>query len=123
MAMTEVTTCLTLQDPVYTSKARRGFGGHTFAPTVKSALSTSTALRLLKHFTPTATRAWHAKMADLHAQKSLEHSTSWSEVADRAAMRTFGRRFEFHDYRISAIGQDEFAEEDNSGVADRFFEC
>jgi len=116
MALTEVHTCLTLNDPAYTSTARRGFAGHSFAPSVLSALSPNSAVRLLKRFTPSATKSWHAKMADLHAEQSRKHRLNWSLVADRAAMRTFGRKFEVYDYRISAIGRDEFVDEDKDAL-------
>lgn len=103
--------CLPLDHPAYVTKAKRGFGGHTFAVCVMSVLSPSTGVRLLKRFLPSATRSWHATMAELHAKKAIEHRDSWSSVADEAAMQAFGRKFQIYDYRISGIGRDEFAEE------------
>lgn len=104
-------TCLPLDHPAYVTTARRGFAGHTFAPSVLTALCASSAVRLLKRFLPSATRAWHASAAEMHAKKAIEHRDSWSSVADEAALQTFGRKFSISDYRISGIGREEFAEE------------
>lgn len=36
---------------------------------------------------------------------------AWSREAERAALETFGRPWQFTDYRISGIGSDQFTDE------------
>ena len=52
----------------------------------------------------------HAMMARAHRRARDAWEKVWGRAADRAAMETFGRKFQFGDYKISAVGRDEFPE-------------
>lgn len=57
------------------------------------------------------TKADHAAAAATHAKMAAEMEKGWAEAADAAAMKTWGRKFQMTDYRISGIGSDEFDQE------------
>lgn len=79
--------------------------------TVVSACSAGDSAKVLRRLKPDWTRDDHAALAAAHATTADSLETRYSELLDKAAQETFGRPFEFGDYRISAIGRDEFSPE------------
>jgi len=77
---------------------------------VLSAVTASDGLKLLKRQLPALSRAEHLQLCHLHATAVIQHRDAWSNVADEAAMQTFGRAFCFTDYKISGIASDSFSE-------------
>lgn len=53
----------------------------------------------------------HVRLSKLFTEKAESFSTAWGKVAEAAAQETWGRSYQFHDYRISGIASDEFTEE------------
>lgn len=66
---------------------------------------------MLRRRLPTWTRADHARQALAMERKADRCRRAWSREAEAAALETFGRPWQFTDYRISGIGSDEFTAE------------
>jgi hypothetical protein len=98
-----------LQDKWYNTPVRvRGYNGQ---PTVYQIHDHKDAANALIALRPEVSRAEHAQLARKFEALADFCRKEWSKVADAAAMETWGRPFQFHDYRISGIGSDEFSRE------------
>ena len=86
----------------------RGYKGPV---TVFQAVNFRDAANILILANPDWSKNDHAKLAETHAKQFNQHRIKWSEMANVAAMETFGRPYQITDYRISAIACDEFSME------------
>lgn len=66
--------------------------------------------KVLRRVNPDWTHADHFALAARHAQEAMRLNTEYSQLLDTAAMETFGRPFKVSDYKISAIGCEQFSE-------------
>ncbi|ABM97089.1 hypothetical protein [Methylibium petroleiphilum] len=101
---------LRLDHPAYHAEPRRGWGGYTRRVSVMSTMDPAGGRRLLRRYMPGLTAEQHRSIARGHVELALKHRQGWSDTADEAAQATFGRNFGIHDYKVSAIGRDEFSE-------------
>lgn len=85
--------------------------GYNSSITVFQATSPRDAARVLKRLKPDWTPAEHTALAEAHEAEAAAQEKAWNALLNEAAMATFGRPFAFTDYRISAIGRDEFSDE------------
>lgn len=100
---------LSLDHPAYHQPVKlRGYNGRV---DVFRALLPRDAARVLRAVKPDWTRQEHIDLAGRHKAESDRLSTLHTELLDRAHMQTFGVPRGFHDYRISAIGRDEYPED------------
>jgi len=67
--------------------------------------------RQLKQRLPEFSKADHEHAAKAHMEAASEHEKAWGETQDKAHKETFGKKPEFHDYRVSGVGRDEYSEE------------
>lgn len=65
--------------------------------------------RALRKLLPDFDRDDHVAAAAYHLERAERLDRAWSKVAERAAVEAFGRSWQFHDYRICAIGREEFS--------------
>lgn len=84
--------------------------------TVFQAVSDRDASKVLKRLKPDWTKEDHAELAKQHAKEAEAQQQEWDRLLDDAAMETFGRPFMFTDYKISAIGRDEFSVEKKTAI-------
>lgn len=82
---------------------------YNILPSVISAVSAADTARILRVTLPALTKQQHAAMASVHYDLSKDARIAWSALLDIAAKETFGRPFQFSDYKISSIGRDEFS--------------
>lgn len=68
------------------------------------------ALRMLRRRLPGWSRADHARQALAMERLAKRTAGAWSREAERAALETFGRPWQFTDYRVSGIGSDAFTD-------------
>lgn len=54
------------------------------------------------------TAADHKRLAGLHSKAADDKQKEWSKVADQAAMKAWGRKYQVSDYKVSGIASDEF---------------
>ncbi len=78
--------------------------------TVFQALSGVDAAKVLRQAHPDWTPDDHLTLASLHQTESAKQQMRYNILLDSAAQETFGRRFHVSDYRISAIGSEQFSE-------------
>lgn len=100
---------LGVHHPAYTTRSTkiRGMSGKQ---SVYSVMSSQDAARILKKTLHTWTKQQHRHAAEDAAKKAKQVESAYSRALDAAAMETWGRKFQPFDYRISAIGSDEFSE-------------
>lgn len=79
--------------------------------TVFSATCSTDAAKVLRRANPEWSQEAHRNLALLHAFTAARLQVRHSELLDAAATETFGRPFQVTDYRIAAIGCEEFSEE------------
>jgi len=97
-----------LDHPVYHQRVKlRLYNCHT---DVFQASNPRDAARILRRLKPDWTRDEHLELSQRHGEAAILQSKRYAELLDVAAQATFGRRFEFTDYKISAIGSEEFSE-------------
>lgn len=101
-----------LQQSIYTESIK--LRGYTRPTSTLSALSASDSAKVLRRLAQELTKGDHIILAEAHAKKYAELNQTWSTTADQAAMSTFGRAFRIEDYKISAIGREEFSEHHKS---------
>lgn len=100
---------LPISSPIYRRRQRvRNWCGEQCP---LSLAGNSTARRMLRRRLPTWTRADHARQALAMERAAHRCISAWSREAEAAALETFGRPWQFTDYRISGIGSDEFTAE------------
>lgn len=97
-----------LDNPVYHQGVK--LRGYNMRVTIFQAATDRDAAKVLKRLKPEWSKADHAALAKAHAAEAEAQRGTWDQLLDEAAMATFGRPFQFHDYQISAIGRDEFSE-------------
>ena len=83
---------------------------YTRPVSVLSACSLGDAKKLMRKALPAVERAEHAQFAEMFANAAREARTEWGVVFDAAVVSTFGRTSNFHDYKVSGIGREEFPE-------------
>lgn len=66
--------------------------------------------RILRRLLPDWTRDMHAQQACAMQRRADHYAKLWDREARAAALETFGRPWEFTDYKICAIGRDEFSD-------------
>ena len=71
---------------------------------------TNAAARALRKIVPELTKKDHAIAAAYHAARKVQLDNAWAIIANNAARETFARDWQFSDYRICAIGREEFSE-------------
>jgi len=79
--------------------------------TVFQAVTDTDAAKVLIKAFPEWSNQDHLRLQEEHRTEAQRHCDAWNKVADEAAQATFGRPFHVTDYRISAIGSDEFSPE------------
>lgn len=98
-----------LDHPAYHERVKLpGYNGKT---TVFQAVTDRDAAHVLRRVNPAWTKEQHLELAQRHAGETLRQREAWNKLLNEAAQQTFGRPFQFFDYRISGIGRDEFSEE------------
>lgn len=98
-----------LDHPAYHQPVKlRGYNGQV---DVFRAVHPRDAARVLRVNKPDWTREEHDTLAIRHKTESDRLSTLHAELLDQAHLATFGVPRGFHDYRISAIGRDEYPED------------
>jgi hypothetical protein len=96
----------TLDHPAYHHPVKlRGYNGKV--DVFRACLPTDGA-RVLRHAKPDWSVSEHLELATRHRVESERLSTLHGELLDQAHVQTFGRPREIHDYRISAIGREEY---------------
>jgi hypothetical protein len=60
---------------------------------------------------PEWTKEDHLAAAAKHEKDADEMDDQWGKLRDEAHKKTFGKPAEFHDYKISGIGRDEYPED------------
>jgi hypothetical protein len=78
--------------------------------TVFQALSGTDGARVLRSVNPDWTAEDHMTLASLHQTESAKQQMRYGVLLNAAAKETFGRPFQVSDYRISAIGTDQFSD-------------
>lgn len=79
--------------------------------TVFQACTANDAGKVLRRLNPRWTPEDHQTLAERHAAEARKLKARHAELLEEAARETFGRPFQMVDYRISAIGSDEFSED------------
>lgn len=74
-------------------------------------MSASDAGKALIHNNPDWTKEDHQRLAADHHAAAAYHDEQWGKKADEAAKATFGRPYQFTDYKISGIASDKFSDE------------
>lgn len=95
-----------LKQSMYRSRVR--LPKYNGTVTLFGALSDRDGARVLRRLVPTLTAPQHAELSARHFRLAQKHRLRWSAALDDAALHHFGRPFDIGDYRISAIGLDEF---------------
>jgi hypothetical protein len=68
----------------------------------------------LRRAMPRMTKAEHIRKAEQFAEKNARLKYQWGRAQEAAHRRTFGKAPEFHDYKISGIGRDEYSAADKN---------
>ena len=74
--------------------------------------------QILKRELPYFTRQDHKDAAAAHRRAADAADHEWGQVQHAAHMQTFGKPPEFHDYRISGVGRDEYSNEHKAKLRD-----
>lgn len=98
-----------LDNPAYHQRVK--LRGYNSSISIFQTTSDRDAAKVLKRLKPEWTQGEHETLSIAHAAEADAQRAEWNRLLDDAAMATFGRPFQFADYRISAIGSDEFSEE------------
>jgi len=103
----EAITQMPLSHPVYCSETKlKNWNGLV---SVKNCGCERMAARLLKRAMPELTKQQHSAFAAYHSNRAAKLLSIWNRVMDRAAIETFGRPWIFTDYKICAIGCEDFS--------------
>lgn len=65
---------------------------------------------ILRRLAPSLSKWDHLRLAAYHFGRSKRLEKAWNIVFERACLEAFGRPSRFGDYRITAIGCEEFSE-------------
>jgi hypothetical protein len=74
------------------------------------------AAKVLRRAFPLWTPEDHRRLAMQHATIAGEQQVIWGNLANEAALKTWGRPYSVFDYRISGIASDEFDEQMKSAL-------
>lgn len=96
-----------ISDPTYTKSEKVP----KWSVSVHPLMDRDVGGRQLKQRLPHFSKEDHMDAAKAHMQAAGEHEAAWGEKQKEAHNATFGKDPEFHDYRISGIGRDEYSEE------------
>lgn len=97
-----------LSHPAYQQRVK--LRGYNCAVTAASAFLPRDGARVLKRANPAWSQDEHLELAHLHRAESERLDALHGQLLDEAHQVTFGCAREVHDYRISAIGRDEYPE-------------
>lgn len=99
---------VSLSHPAYNREVKlRNWNGRTTAIRCPCG---KTAAQLIKRSWPSLSKEQHAEIAQYHASRAERLRVIWNMVTERAALQSFGRPWRFEDYKICAIGCEEFSE-------------
>lgn len=82
--------------------------GYNVRPSVVSAVNNVDGARILRKIMPTLTEAEHAALARVHLDMAARCLTSHATIVECASQETFGRRYEFCDYKVALIVSDAY---------------
>lgn len=97
----------TLNHPAY--QARVKLRGYTSQVSVIGAHSNADGAKVLCRLNPEWSKDDHKRLAYQHALEAERLKARYSDLLEQAAQETFGRSWQVSDYRVSAIGRDEFS--------------
>jgi hypothetical protein len=84
---------------------------YNIRPSVLSASNASDAAKILRAILPGLTHSEHGALSRLHSDMADMCESSWSVIVNEASLETFGRPYQFSDYRVCAIARDEYSPE------------
>lgn len=84
--------------------------GYTRSATVLNALTPADRAAILRKVLPAWPKELVVELAQYHRDKVKELEEAWNAAFAAATQETFGRKPEFTDYKITAIGREEFSE-------------
>lgn len=84
--------------------------GYNCRVAVHTATLPADAARILRRLNPAWQRADHQQLALAHQSQADAMGAEYNRLLDEAAMETFGRPFQFGDYRISCIACEDFSQ-------------
>lgn len=119
--MTAIHDALSLDHPAYNTAPRKGWGGYTCRVTLLSLIGADAGRRLLRKLMPTVRKEQFLEIGQGHIKLALLHNAAWSTTVNQACMATFGRPYEFHDYKVSGVARDEFSDEDKNALRDHAY--
>lgn len=103
-----------LDHPAYHGQVRlHGYAGKV---NISQVVLDGDAAKVLQRLNPSWLKADHQRLSKQHEQAMTTLDAQYRVLQDEAAMETFGRPFQFMDYKISAIGSDEFTEEKKTAL-------
>ncbi len=97
-----------LDHPAYHARVKLRY--YNYAVSIFQATSDQDAARILQRLHPEWTTADHEELATRHREAADRQAAAWSRLVEAAAQETFGRPYQFTDYRISGIACDEFSD-------------
>lgn len=98
-----------LDHPAYNTPLKRpGYNCKPLTALGYAHFSLADAAKALLATRPGWSKEDHHRLALAHQSLAEGHRKAWGVVADEAAQATFGRNFEFADYKVSGVGRDEF---------------
>lgn len=97
---------MNINHPAYNTQTRiKGFAGTVLsAPTIRDSAA------ILRKLAPGLTRAQHGALKIYHRARSEKLEKNWLVIANNAARATWDREWHFTDYKICAIGSEQFSE-------------
>ncbi len=98
----------TLHNATYNTPVK--LPGYNGKVTAKSAVHARDSAHIIRRLNPSLTKKDHLDLAGAHHEGAKFHDDQWHHVVNKAAHETFGRPYEFHDYKISGIASDKFSE-------------
>jgi len=94
-------------DPIYKKEFK--FPKMNFAVTPTSG--SSEAAKAVIYLFPEWTKEDHLAAARKHTKDAEKLKKEWGKVQEKAHMKTFGKKPEFGDYKISGVGSDKYPED------------
>lgn len=94
-----------LSSPIYNTPTKLPLAGKR---TARAAGCSGTAARIMRRATPGWTKVDHDHAARYHLARYERLNSFWEKLLDKAMIRQYGRAMGVMDYRVCAIGRDEF---------------
>lgn len=85
--------------------------GYNRALTVLGAVTDADASKMIRKVLPMATKQEHKDLASRHTAEHQRLRAMHVELLEAAHVETFGTKPSFGDYKVCAIGRDEYSEE------------